>query len=357
VRPEEHPPNPIRPTLVMAGVFLACFAGWAARGQEPTKSRTSSATAPAEAPRRAVPEGLNFANGLFRDRRYDMAADEYERFLADAKGPDAVEARYGLANARLFQGKYAEARAQFEAFLKEAPEHPNAATARYRVGETSYMVGDLPASRAALEAYTAGSPGHRHLDMAWTYLGDVDYRMGDYTEAQKAYKRALADFPENRLADRARFGLARSLAALKQTDEALDVLAGLAKTGGADWSDKARFESGKLLAAAGRQPEAVEALAALEAASPKSPLLAEARLRRAEALSRLKKPGEAEALLAPIAADPAQPLSGQAAYALGMVQAEQGKAAEALATFDAALKTPAGATLKTALLTARPRPP
>ena len=29
--------------------------------------------------------------------------DEYERFLAKTKGPDAVEARYGLANARLFQ--------------------------------------------------------------------------------------------------------------------------------------------------------------------------------------------------------------------------------------------------------------
>jgi tetratricopeptide (TPR) repeat protein len=346
VRLDENPSHSGWPSiLVMAGVFAAWIVGATAHAQEP---RSKSASAPTQT--RIVPEGLNFANGLFRDRRYDMAADEYERFLADAKGADAIEARYGLANARLFQGKYAEARAQFEAFLKQAPEHPNAATARYRVGETSYMVGDLPASRAALEAYTAGSPGHRHLDMAWTYLGDVDSRMGDYAEAHKAYMHALDDFPENRLADRARFGLARSLAALKRTDEALEVLASLAKKGGADWSDKARFESGKLLAAAGRQPEAIEALAALEAASPKSALLAESRLRRAEALSKLKKPAEAEALLAPIAADPAQPLSGQAAYALGTAQVEQGKAAEALATFDAALKTPAGATIKTALL-------
>src|SRR5262249_39155704 len=105
----------------------------------------SASTRPAA---RQVPESLNFANGLFRDRRYEMAADEYERFLKGAKpGPDADEARFGLANARLFQGRYDQARRQFEEFLKAAPRHANAATAGYRVGETAYMLGDLPAAR------------------------------------------------------------------------------------------------------------------------------------------------------------------------------------------------------------------
>src|SRR5690606_2207150 len=94
------------------------------------------AQAPSATPRR-VPDGLNFANGLFRERRYEMAAQEYERFLKEAKpGPDADDGRFGLANARLFQGDYAKARQAFEEYLRQAPKSPNAATAWYRVGET-----------------------------------------------------------------------------------------------------------------------------------------------------------------------------------------------------------------------------
>ena len=99
---------------------------------------------------RPVPETLNFANGLLRDRRYESAAEEYERFLQGANpGPDADEARYGLGNARLFQGQYDKARRAFEEFLQGAPNHPNARTAWYRVGEISYLLGDLRAARTA----------------------------------------------------------------------------------------------------------------------------------------------------------------------------------------------------------------
>src|SRR5690242_2829492 len=71
---------------------------------------------------RQVPEALNFANGLLRDRRYDLAAEEYEKFLkTDPPAGDEADARFGLATARLYLGRYKEARAQFEAFLEKAP--------------------------------------------------------------------------------------------------------------------------------------------------------------------------------------------------------------------------------------------
>ncbi len=73
-------------------------------------------------------------------------------------GPDAADARFGLANARLFQGEYARAREQFEAFLKQAADHPNAPTAWYRVGETAYMLGDLPAARKAFSVRAIPCP-------------------------------------------------------------------------------------------------------------------------------------------------------------------------------------------------------
>src|SRR5205807_10568409 len=121
---------------------------------DPTESAKPSTNA------KAVPEALNFANGLLRDRRYDLAAEEYERFLQSAtSGPDVIEARYGLATSRLFLGQYAEARVQYETFLRDAAANDaNAPTARFRIGETAYMMGDLAAARRALETYVRDNP-------------------------------------------------------------------------------------------------------------------------------------------------------------------------------------------------------
>jgi TolA-binding protein len=62
----------------------------------------------------------------------------------------------------------------------------------------------------------------------------------------------------------------------------------------------------------------------------------EARLRRAEALARLGRRDEAEALLRPLLAGGATEV--RAAYLLGTSQLERGRAAEALATLDGALR-------------------
>src|SRR5262249_19035955 len=134
--------------LAILGMSVAALSCWfdpiAVRAQEgPSSVR---ATEP-----RALPRQLAFAHGLFRERKFDLAAEEYRRFLEqDGVGPDADDARFGLAAARLYQGKYKEARAAFEEFLAKAPRHPRARTARYRLGELSYMLGDLAEARKAL---------------------------------------------------------------------------------------------------------------------------------------------------------------------------------------------------------------
>jgi TolA-binding protein len=332
--------------VLALGVVVVSVLAPGARGQ------TGAAPARgAAAPRRTVSEGLNFANGLFRERQYALAAEEYERFLRGTSTPaEAAEARYGLANARLFLSQYKEARRQFEEFLKAAPDHPNAPTAQFRVGETAYMLGDLAAARAALEAFTAAHPGHRHLDTAWPYLGDVCFGLGDLAGARRAYEQALASYPDGRLADRARYGLGRTLAAQKETDAALKVLTELAEKGNASFADKARYQIGQAQLGAGRFAEAAAAFEALEGAAPKSPLIPEARLGRAEALARLDRRDEAEALLRPLIAEAPRSLAAGAAYALGVSHLERGRAAEARATFDDALKRFPGAANAPALL-------
>ena len=184
----------------------------------PAAAQETRTAAPSQVKQR-VPEGLNFAHGLFRQRRFDLAADEYRRFLdSGPTAQDAADARFGLANAWLFQGRYKEARRAFQDFLEKAPDPPRARTAWYRLGELAYMLGDLPAARKALETFVQGAPKHPNLETAWTYLGDVRLGLEDLPAARTAYERSLADFPRGQLADRSRYGLGRTLADLGEID-------------------------------------------------------------------------------------------------------------------------------------------
>ena len=290
-----------------------------------------------------VPEDLNFANGLFRDRRFGMAAGEYERFLKDAPpGSFANEGRFGLASARLFQGQYEKARRHFEEFLKDAPDHPKASIAWYRVGETAYMLGDLPAARQSLEAYTTNYPKHQYLDTAWPYLGDVCFRLGDLPKAREAYERAGNDFPDGRLADRARLGLGRTLA-LQQARIDEGGLQGPRRPGREGRSRLVRQgpvpdRAGPHAAGRSEHDKAIEAFDTLEKVSPQSTLVPEARLRRSRGAGEANRLADAEPILRGlIDGEGSRNIAAQAAFILGTAQLGGGKAADALATLDGAL--------------------
>jgi TolA-binding protein len=300
---------------------------------------------------RRIPDALNFANGLYRDRRYDLASEEYQNFLnTNPNALDAADARFGLASARLFLGRYKEARQEYEKFLKDAPaNHPNIPTATFRVGETAYLLGDLEAAKSSLEAFLKASPNHRNAEAAWSHLGDVHFRVEAYAKAQQAYENVIK-IPNARLADRAKLRLGQTLSAKGETDSAVKILKGLAEAGSAEWADKAWFEIGRVEVTAGRFDRAVDAYASLVSKTPKSPLVSEAQLQKAEALGRLERRDEAETLLKPLLNGNSPALAARAADALGSSLMARGKVAEALTTFDEAttkfLNTPTTSILR-----------
>ena len=152
-------------------------------------------------------EDLKFANGLFQQRRYDLAAEEYRKFLdANAKStaPEVASATYALATCKLFLGQYAEARKAFEDFLLLDPDNPNVASARFRVGETSYLLGDVEKGAKALKQYLDDAPAdHPQRDSALVYAGDLSLRQEKPRDAEASYAKALAEFPKGRLVTRA----------------------------------------------------------------------------------------------------------------------------------------------------------
>ena len=162
-------------------------------------------------------------------------------------------------------------------------------TARYRQGELSYLLGDLPGARRALEAFTSAKVAHRGLEMAWTYLGDTCFGLQDFAPARIAYERSLSSYPSGRLAERAKYGLGRTLAELGEHERAISVLRELAAGGGPEWVERAWMQIGLIQKSAWQFAEAVDALVSLEKSAPSSALIPEARLHRAQALARLAK--------------------------------------------------------------------
>ena len=133
---------------------------------------------------RQLPDALKFADGLLRQKKYDLAAEEYERFAqSGAREETWTTPRFGLANARLYQGKFREARRAFDEFLSGTPADPRRLTARYRLGELAYLLGDLPAARQSLEEFRAATSDHAGLEMALTYLGDTYFGLQDFAQA------------------------------------------------------------------------------------------------------------------------------------------------------------------------------
>jgi TolA-binding protein len=90
------------------------------------------------------------ANDLFSEAATDFAAQRYDgaiealrAFLAqhprDGRAPDA---RFLLADAYRAQDRYADASAEFEAFLRQYPGHRMTAAALHRQGEMRILTGD-----------------------------------------------------------------------------------------------------------------------------------------------------------------------------------------------------------------------
>ncbi len=302
----------------------------------PVTAQEARKATPAQV-KRQIPESLIFAHSLFRQRRFDLAADEYQRFLESRPSEqDAAEARFGLANAWLFQGRYKEARRAFHDFLEKTPDHPRARTAWYRSGELAYMLGDLPEARKALELFVRGASRHPNLETAWTYLGDVRLGLEDLPAARTAYERSLADFPKGQLANRARIGLGRTLADLGETELAIKMFSELASQGSSDWTDRALLQLGKTQLAGGRFAAAVESLETLDRVAPRSGFKAEGHLVRADALARLNRAEEAEKLLKPLVDEGAESLAPRAALALATLELEHGHADRAFSTMEEA---------------------
>ncbi|MFQ5730895.1 MAG: tetratricopeptide repeat protein [Planctomycetaceae bacterium] len=199
--------------------------------------------------------------------RADQADDDYDAAIAHYKKQRWKLAAAGfrgfakshardrrLPFVRLYLGislenleQYRDARTVLRAFVRDYPKNRSRPDALYRVAECSYFLNDLKTAEKELRAFLSLNPRHEFGEFALPYLGDVQYRLNKPKDAAATFQLALKRYKTGRMADDAKFGLAKSYAALNQNGKALAQFRELAGQTGSPLAADAQMELGSLL--------------------------------------------------------------------------------------------------------------
>ena len=166
-------------------------------------------------------DDYNVAVGLYKQRRWKPAAEQFQVFLKTYKKHEKTPlAKLYLGLTRISLEEFTSARDILRLFVKENPQNVNVAQARYRIAECSYLLNELATARTEFDSYLRTFPRDPFQDHALPYLADVQLRLNDPTSALATFQKAMADFPDGPLVEDAKFGVARSLESLKRVDQA-----------------------------------------------------------------------------------------------------------------------------------------
>jgi cellulose synthase operon protein C len=278
--------------LVTCGALVLTLATAAARAQTPADPQNGSENQPrSESPRpgetpsarspqsQSFPEEYRFAAGLYRQQRWDLAADAFRKFIKDHPDHERVPyARLYLGLTLVNADKYAEARDVLRSYVRDYPQSRSLPDALYRAGECSYLLDDLKSAERELGQFVKDFPRHELIEWALPYLGDSKLRLKEAEAARDLFKTALERFPKSRLADDSRFGLARAYEDLHQNRSAGELYAELASDKNSPRAPQALMNLATLHFRAAQYDEAAKAFLRLVAEFPKSSLVGAAHL-------------------------------------------------------------------------------
>jgi TolA-binding protein len=165
-------------------------------------------------------EQLAAASALFEARRYDVAAQKLDAFLAaNPKHPKTGVAALALGRARAELKQYDKAVPAYEKVI--ATKDPAlVATAQLGLGEAAINTRQFEKAATALEAVIKTTLKPEQSTLALLWLGQADYELKRYGPSMDAYDRLTRDFPNSEYADSAWYASGLAALRLGKTDEA-----------------------------------------------------------------------------------------------------------------------------------------
>ncbi|HRK34691.1 MAG TPA: tetratricopeptide repeat protein, partial [Candidatus Hydrogenedentes bacterium] len=164
---------------------------------------------------------IDFANSLFRSAYFDLAADEYRKYLDTfPEGKYLNEALYRLGESEYSAGKYEPALEAFDKLLGTRPDSPDRARATLRKGELLYRLKRPDEAAPVLHPLTAPETPEDVRAGALYYLGKLEYDRGNYDAALNSFKSLVDSLPEHPLSPYSRYQLALAHMAKKEGESA-----------------------------------------------------------------------------------------------------------------------------------------
>src|SRR6266550_4197616 len=206
--------------------------------------KEDSSEAPARETEGADRRQLEYANGLFTRKLYDLAIPEYQKYLDDYPGrPGRANAYFSLGECYRNLNRLSNARTNFQKVLNDYGDSEFAGAAAYA-------------------------------------LAEVAFAEKDYAAALPLFHRAAAKSKEPAVALSARYFEARCLEATGRKEEAADIYAQVAEAGNPNpYREDARLTAASIFAARGRKIDALKQYEALVNESQKPALKAESAVR------------------------------------------------------------------------------
>src|SRR5437016_1204259 len=187
---------------------------------------------------------LDYANGLFTRKLYDLAIPEYQKYLDDYPGrPGRANAYFSLGECYRNLNRLSNARTNFQKVLNDYCDSEFAGAAAYALAETAFTE-------------------------------------KDYAAALPLFHRAAAKSKEPAVALSARYFEARCLEATGRKEEAADIYVQVAEAGNPNpYREDARWTAASILASRGRKVDALKQYEALANEYQKPALKAESAVR------------------------------------------------------------------------------
>ncbi len=197
-----------------------------------------------------------------KNNAYDLAADEWMKFLKDyPKDSLAPRASYYLGVCRLQLKQFAPAATAFRQLLDAAPDHELAEDARLNLGWCLYTLGKDQEPKRLAEAaqrfdeLLAKHPDGKYSDQALFFGAESRYAAGEIDQAIPLYRRLLKEHADSRFAADGAYALGVALEEAKRYDEAQPVYESfLAKHADSELVNEVKLRKAETPAAIGASP-------------------------------------------------------------------------------------------------------
>lgn len=186
---------------------LCLVLGLLCAAANPARAQTDAAT-------RAADQQFAAAAGLHNRQAFDLAADEWAKFLKDfPKDKRAVEARHYLGICRLQKQDYVGAVTVLKELVAADPKFEQIASSQLYLGLAQFNLArsgkkaEYAAAEKTLSTLLADHPEGKHVAQALYYKGEAQYAQNKKTEAAASYLKFVAEHGDDPLLPDALYAL------------------------------------------------------------------------------------------------------------------------------------------------------